>query len=646
MKNLKKVFLSVAVMLTSTRLFACNRPIYPTNSDKTTEKEDKTKAKACYRLTDFGADLANNALLLKKTQRFEAIRTFKKWGVYPKEANDDVSSFDEDSTSEPTLDENEKYSENDIIDTGTEDLPLAIEFSKTKVPGLNTMFLIGNHRGDIIQDNTKKANDSDVKSSVILYPSTTLSSEQLTNYDLDASWTTDKEKQIDERKFNVEQETVINYKLVDNSGVLSTENKSAETNLHFSVVLENDQAPVGKDAIIDDISYTMPIEDIKELIIEKILGTFTSANPEAALSVKFVKGVDDLTEMTDDDFENGKTANVNDARENKGFSPWIINFVVSDSDGNSTDVQKASITFKDDVAPVIKKDGVVVNTLTLGDGKGIQLCSPKTFIAGATKLAKQEGYTFEDEIFGEVEPKFELNEDGQLDYKCTDSNGNFWKGTDASLFIKDFNTQPADDTYTPDFVNEYQKVIDGNGQRYYVMDYWNEFRVTTAPIEAVTTSDWDYESLFEYTEPKIISIVPLTVNTGTAFEEVITPTSICRNINLSGYCNDIIIINAPITINLQFTGALHSPSDGKQVTESYWISKDVTFKSQFLSSSATKNITFDFYMEDSEENSTDTTKYFSGRPGSGIGWYGSNSHKYNIRWGQKFSDFKAKFNIE
>lgn len=643
MKKFTKLILSVSMLFASTTVIACS-----SNGSSGEGEIEPEEALPCYRLTWIGAEMANNALLQKKRNKNTILSRSKKCGIYPKKIDgEEIDQEDIEEASETpssiSLAEGEGYKGNEIIDTRNQDLPLLIN-SSMLTPNfqdkLDGMFIIGNHRGGILGGNYDNA-DWPTLNNAILYPSTTLSSEELASYDLDAAWTSDSKKKIQEDVYNHEQKTVVNYKLVDNSGTLSSNNKSIETNMHFSVVLRNTEPPIG--GIVDaEFGYDIDPEELKEELEATILASFQSRNKEATLWVKLTN--ENGTEKTISDIANEKAAKIAEARITKEFSPWIINFVVGDSDGNEAG-WPAYVTLNDKVAPVIKKDGKVVEKIELGDGKGIQLCTLEKFIEGAKELAKEKGYTFEDDIFGTIDPNFTITEDGKLSYSFVDGLGNATEwDIDESLFIKDF--EDANDRYyaAPEsFASSPEwKYIDIGEYRYYIGNYFGfwEFGTNYKPLISVASKEFAAvdERDWDYTKRCIFDIEPVIVNEGTVFEEKLVPH---RARGLSSWRAEgkdgVIIINAPIVFGDWLSSELRN-TDSKNHGV-LWLCKDVVMKQGAIS-----NIyPFDIYLEDSEENATNTEKYFSDPKHSDY-WYGD-VHS-TLHWGTSLAEFKAKYEIE
>ena len=600
MKNkIKRLVVTSSLLFSSIGLGACS----------------KIQAQACYRLTDLGAKMANEASLLKTGKKKKALHAYKAWGVYPKEV--DGETVDINASDEEISTIKGEYKANQVVDTTKTDLPLSITYSETQAPGLDTLFLIGNHKGSVIE---KKGALDENAESVILYPSTTLSNEELANYDLDATWTSDESKHLDTSLFNTEQKTVVNYKLVDNSGVLSKDKNTIETNLHFTVNLKNEQVPEGACKIVEDIPYKTPIDQLVTRLEGSVLNSYTSVNPQAELTVKFVKDENE-TEKKLSDWETEKTNYIEEAKKNKKFSEWTFSFVVSDSDGNKTPVQEGYFRRSDDVAPVIKKNGEVVSELKIGDGKGIQLCSKEVFIKGAAALAKEEGYTFEDEIFGEIEPQFSRNEKGQLAYTYVDGVGNSKECTDESLFIKNFK---ANDTW---------QTLDIDDLRFDIINYGAEDQIIK--VKYITNDDdyYYYQDELKRTTRKIFILEPKIVNKNTCFEDVITPTEAYNlYFPISNVAGDIIILNTPLTIDCQIISAAEVQ---KSAALKVFISKDVDIKALL-----SYNYGYaDYYMEGNEREMYENRTHY---------WYGEKRLKshYNVYWNQTLTDFKTKFGIQ
>lgn len=491
------------------------------------------------------------------------------------------------------------------------------------------MFLIGNHNGGILNKSASRSvlnankDTTEVIKEALLYPSSTLSEDELGDYDLDAEFITG--KRIQTRLFNEAQNVAVKYSLTPNTGVLST---ALSTNLHFSVTLENDVAPHGS---IDTLAlpYTTTVDEVKNKASYEISHSYVSNNFAATLSVAYYKDEAMTTPLTDAHIREILDAGIAEAKRTKVMPIVSFYFKVEDSDGNETDVQTFNIQLTDDVAPVIKKNGEEVDEMSLGTGNdalkdGVWVMPDEDFLAAAKKEASDQGYTFEGEIFGEIEPDFEVWFDSTdnrwyLCYSYTDPMGNHVKKIDETLYMKNALNCGRVKSYTPNAEEGYYYFLDGN-----------DCDISIYSEDSTKTR-------------KTYIIQDYTVNTGTNFEYTYRPTTVHQDffrLRSDKFDTVAFIIALGHEFNI-IPNTFYVPGD--KIKNAYvYFDKYVSAKDPSSMSNGT--IDFTVYMEyTQEEYNAVLGTQFGYNDGGYYEWAGARS---TVKFGQGLSTFKSEMSAK
>lgn len=628
----------VLILATLLSLTGCNQ-----GKDSATENSSLEDVGYVYRLTEAGANAANAAIKNKNEATSKAISDYRDWGVYPKYLNGVETRKLLENDDPLSTEDGDEYSAGDIVKTGSSNLELY--FTYNEIGGgraIDDMFLIGNHNGGILNKSASKnvlgakKDTTEVIKEALLYPSSTLSEDELGDYDLDAEFITG--KRIQTRLFNEAQNVAVKYSLTPNTGVLST---ALSTNLHFSVTLENDVAPHGS---IDTLAlpYTTTVDEVKNEASYQISHSYVSNNFAATLSVTYYKDEAMTTPLTDTHIREILDAGIAEAKRTKVMPVVSFYFKVEDSDGNETDVQTFNIQLTDDVAPVIKKNGEVVDEMSLGTGNdalkdGVWVMPDEDFLAAAKKEASDQGYIFDDEIFGEIEPDFEVWFDSTddvwyLSYSYTDPMGNHVKKIDKTLYMKSSYSSGSiftSDTrcYTPNIEEGYYYFVDGNNCEIAILN------------DSYSSTTKNYYS----DAHKTYIIQDYTVNTGTNFEYTYRPTSV-RDCLFRLRSNDFDTVAFIIALGHEFNIIPNTfyVSGGKIKNAYVYFDKYVSAKDPSSMSNGT--IDFTVYMEyTQEEYNAVLGTQFGYNDGDYYEWAGARS---TVKFGQSLSAFKSEMSAE
>lgn len=560
--------LSITMILTTIAMALCS----------CTGTEPKAEVNACYRLTQKGADMANAALVERNAQK----RLFKAWGIYPK-------GLDEDSTS--TV---EEYSAGDIIKTSSS-LNLVINKSDIfgDISAMDDLFLIGTHNGGILS--RKNADDSIDKIAAILYPSTTAVTGELSTYDLTANWVGT--QTVDESLFNQSQDCAVNYKLVNNTGELSS--NTYETNLHFAVTMKNDGGIITNGySDVMTWSYEDSTESSFTSFTLKIANMFASYNSASSISVALY----DL-EGADFGYDQFKAA-IEGAIADSSMK-FDIKVKASDSDGNATDLMRISVSLVDEVKPyAIDSNGDVLETVELSIGE-IDRCSDAVLASGVEKRLAKLGISFKDEVDGTVYPTVSMT-NGTLVLTVSDRSGNSVEYVDSTSKFKNYGESST---------------IDCSGVPG-TLNYGSS--ATSLEISGTIASDkWSYEVSKAY------------VNVGSDFEESVN-IDILRNVSIYKTQAVNIILNPDNTLTVaSYTFEMSTPTH-----INIFVGKNVALLKAAMNCSMNADQITSVYFECSEDEYTANvaaSKYDEK-------WLSKGNNTINLSYGNTVDSFKTAVN--
>lgn len=560
--------LSITMILTTIAMALC--------SCKSTEP--KAEVNACYRLTQRGADMANAALVERNAQK----KLFKAWGIYPK-------GLDEDSTS--TV---EEYSAGDIIKTSSS-LSLVINKSDTfgDISAMDDLFLIGTHNGGILS--RKNADDSTDKIAAILYPSTTAVTGELSTYDLNANWVGT--QTVDESLFNQSQDCAVNYKLVNNTGELST--NTYETNLHFAVTMKNDGGII-TDGYSDVMtwSYEDSTENSFTNFALKIANMFASYNSASSISVALY----DL-EGADFGYDQFKAA-IEGAIADSSMK-FEIKVKASDSDGNATDLMRISVSLVDEVKPyAIDSTGKILEAVELNIGE-IDRCSDSVLASGVEKRLSKLGISFKDDVDGTVYPTVSMI-DGTLVLTVSDRSGNSVEYVDSTSKFKNYGTSST---------------IDCSGVSG-ALNYGSS--TTSLWIDGTAASDkWSYEVSKAY------------VNIGSDFEESVNIDVLKGVMVYKTQTVNVILNPANLLTVASYTFQMSTPTH-----INIFVGKNVVLLKTAMNCSMNADQTTSVYFECSEDEYTANvaaSKYDEK-------WLSEGNNTINLSYGNTVDSFKTAVN--
>lgn len=367
----------------------------------------KKEGKECYRLTELGAKFANAAIENKKAQK----AYYKEKGIIP-------IRYLDDTTTEPVK-------EGEIVEG---EAKFIIPFSNYEGNASN-LFLLGTRSGGDL----KKADDpNDIGG--LIYPSTTLSKEELTSYRLktnpEGEWT--EKYTIQPDIFNEEQQLEVEYTLTSTDGTFKP---TQGVIIDYDVTLINDHEPERKTEDPDmppaslsyEVSYNH-LEELKAGAEQYLASEYVSFNYRASVSAEVVIPSEYTREFAVAWLKS----------ENK--ESLSVEYTITDTDGNSL---KGSlpIRFKDDVLPELYKNNTRVSSISLGGGTDFEPASREVLTKYCKELIEKSGDTYQviDEIDGEIDFKFGFEYDEGHEYEASliaeDKSGNVIKAYDASTKI-------------------------------------------------------------------------------------------------------------------------------------------------------------------------------------------------------------------
>lgn len=367
----------------------------------------KKEGKECYRLTELGAKFANAAIENKKAQR----AYYEEKGIIP-------IRYLDDTTTEPVK-------EGEIVEG---EAKFIIPFSNYEGNASN-LFLLGTRSGGDL----KKADDpNDIGG--LIYPSTTLSKEELTSYRLktnpEGEWT--EKYTIQPDIFNEEQQLEVEYTLTSTDGTFKP---TQGVIIDYDVTLINDHEPERKTEDPDmppaslsyEVSYNH-LEELKAGAEQYLASEYVSFNYRASVSAEVVIPSEYTREFAVAWLKS----------ENK--ESLSVEYTITDTDGNSL---KGSlpIRFKDDVLPELYKNNTRVSSISLGGGTDFEPASREVLTKYCKELIEKSGDTYQviDEIDGEIDFKFGFEYDEGHEYETSliaeDKSGNVIKAYDASTKI-------------------------------------------------------------------------------------------------------------------------------------------------------------------------------------------------------------------
>lgn len=367
----------------------------------------KKEEKECYRLTELGAKFANAAIENKKAQR----AYYEEKGIIP-------IQYLDDTTTEPVK-------EGEIVEG---EAKFIIPFSNYEGNASN-LFLLGTRSGGDL----KKADDpNDIGG--LIYPSTTLSKEELTSYRLktnpEGEWT--EKYTIQPDIFNEEQQLEVEYTLTSTDGTFKP---TQGVIIDYDVTLINDHEPERKTEDPDmppaslsyEVSYNH-LEELKAGAEQYLASEYVSFNYRASVSAEVVIPSEYTREFAVAWLKS----------ENK--ESLSVDYTITDTDGNSL---KGSlpIRFKDDVLPELYKNNTRVSSISLGGGTDFEPASREVLTKYCKELIEKSGDTYQviDEIDGEIDFKFGFEYDEGHEYEASliaeDKSGNVIKAYDVSTKI-------------------------------------------------------------------------------------------------------------------------------------------------------------------------------------------------------------------
>ena len=208
----------------------------------------------------------------------------------------------------------------------------------------------------------------------------------------------------------------------------------------FNLALVDNEAPHTNKADYKlSVGYKVTGKEVINMIKTEIQDQFTTNDPSLTLSTDVVENAEAIDAAIANSIQAAK-----DAEDHK-FTKINLNFVVSASNGKSTDNLICELDLIDDVAPYLIK-GVATDRIEdfklFDSAKKIDLTRVSVFKAGVAKAAKDAGYKLFDEIEGTKEivaDDIKITKDGKAAIEVSREDFTNYDLVESSLSIRNYN---------------------------------------------------------------------------------------------------------------------------------------------------------------------------------------------------------------
>lgn len=390
----------------------------------------------------------------------------------------------------------------------------------------SNLFLLGTRSGGDL----KKADDpNDIGG--LIYPSTTLSKEELKSYRLktnpEGEWT--EKYTIQPDIFNEELQLEVEYTLTSTDGTFKP---TQGVIIDYDVTLINDHEPERKTEDPDmppaslsyEVSYNH-LEELKAGAEQYLASEYVSFNYRASVSAEVVIPSEYTREFAVAWLKS----------ENK--ESLSVEYTITDTDGNSL---KGSlpIRFKDDVLPELYKNNTRVSSVSLGGGTDFEPASREVLTKYCKELIEKSGDTYQviDEIDGEIDFKFGFEYDEGHEYEASliaeDKSGNVIKAYDASTKISSEKVEE----------HKIENVYGDKVLLTFMRDHFHFF--FDGDTLMLSTPDYDYLVSVGFSKNTLYNLCKITTNIDNNLNADYLVGGFCWNLS-----DPINILRSPVYIN-------------------------------------------------------------------------------------------------
>lgn len=401
----------------------------------------------------------------------------------------------------------------------------------------------------------------------------------------------------------------------------------------FNLALVDNEAPRASDADYKlSVGYKVTGEEVINMIKSEIQDQFTTNDPSLTLSTDVVENAEAIDAAIASSIQAAKDSATHE------FTKININFVVSASNGKSTDNLVCELDLVDDVAPYLIK-GIATDRIEefklFDEDRKIDLTRVSVFKEGVAKAAKDAGYKLLDEIEGTKEivaDDIKITEKGKAAIEVSREDFTNYNLVESSLSIRNYN-----------------KVVDG--LHYYE---YNELGYILREDDTVEVSMTNpYEKGYNF----YLEIIDITVNEDdTYFNDILMPEYLSSKIYgfhalrfLACNTSKMIQVLAEESFNSPFytnSGASSSETSYKNIMSVYL--NNISFKDTAIPTGilkeckATLNV-YTPYTIDEYTSKTASGELPLHRPYGNqfSAWYGFEDRvTVTIKFGQTFESFK------